>query len=316
MAGVGASVGVGFMAPHLIGTAQAAAPAASGQVPGVYRTKVGGIQVTSIFDGGMAMGAGIVLKPQTSEINRLKKKAFINSDGIPGYLNTFVVNAGGKLVLIDTGAADYGPGTGHLLENLKAAGYEPDNIDEVLLTHAHPDHVKGLVNQAGQPVFKKASVRISDTELGFWFDDEKKAAMPGNAAAFDAARTNLNPYKLTEQLQTFKAGADLGNGLSSVDLRGHTPGHTGFRISDGRDQLLIWGDIIHMQALQFTHPEWALTYDIDPDQAIKSRRKILDEVSKDRVRIGGMHLSFPGLGHVENSQSGYALVPQLWESQI
>ena len=316
MAGIGAAAGVSIMAPHLINSAEASAPKATGQVPGIYRTKVGDIQVTSIFDGGMEMGAGILLKPETSEINRLKKKAFIATDHIPGYLNTFVVNTGNKLVLIDTGAADYGPGTGHLLENLQAAGYGPDDIDEILLTHGHPDHVKGLVNKAGQPVFKKAVVKISGVELDFWFSDEEKSARAGAAAAFEAARTNLNPYKLTGQLQTFKSGADLGNGLSSVDLKGHTPGHTGFRISGGSDQLLIWGDIVHMQALQFTHPEWSLTYDIDPAQAVKTRSKIMDEVASDKLRIGGMHLSFPGLGHVEKSQSGYALVPQLWESQI
>ncbi|PZP55739.1 MAG: MBL fold metallo-hydrolase, partial [Micavibrio aeruginosavorus] len=118
IAGVGAIAGVGMMTPQLSKTSLAAAPVAKGQVPGVYRTKVGAVQVTSIFDGGMEMGAGIVLEPEMSEINRLKKKAFIQSDHIPGYLNTFVVNTGGKLVLIDTGAADYGPGTGHLLENL------------------------------------------------------------------------------------------------------------------------------------------------------------------------------------------------------
>ncbi len=316
IAGIGAAAGVGIMTPTLNNVSHAAAPVAKGQVPGVYRTKVGDIQVTSIFDGAMEMGAGIVLDPKNSEINALKKKAFIQSDHIPGYLNTFVVNTGNKLVLIDTGAGDYAPGTGNLLANLNAAGYQPSDIDEILLTHAHPDHVKGLTDKAGQAIFKKAVIRVSAPELDFWFSDEEKAAREGASAAFEAARTNLNPYKLTGQIQTFRPNEDVGSGITSVDLKGHTPGHCGFRISGGSEQLLIWGDIVHMQALQFIHPEWALTFDIDPEQAIKSRARILDEVSQDRIRIGGMHLSFPGLGHVESSKSGYALVPQMWESNI
>lgn len=316
IAGIGAVAGVGMMNPSLSNVAMAAAPKAKGQVPGVYRTKVGGVQVTSIFDGGMEMGAGIVLDPKMSEINQLKRKAFIQTDHIPGYLNTFVVNTGSKLVLIDTGGADYGPGTGHLLENLNAAGYQPSDIDEILMTHAHPDHVKGLTDKTGQPVFKKAVIRISSPEMDFWFSDEEKSARSGAAAAFDAARTNLTPYKLTGQIETFKPGDDIFSGVTSVDLKGHTPGHCGFRITDGAEQLLIWGDIVHMQALQFTHPEWSLTFDIDPKEAIKSRARILDEVSSDRIRIGGMHLSFPGLGHVESSKLGYALVPQMWESEV
>lgn len=315
MKGVAAAAGASVLAPH-IPTAVAAAPKPEGQVPGIYRTKIGTTQVTSIFDGSMQMGPGIIIQPDEKEVKRLKDKAFISEDYIPGYLNTFVVNTGSKLILIDTGGGDFVPTTGNLLQNLKAAGYQPDQIDEILLTHAHPDHVKGLINQAGEKVFSKATVKISQEEHDFWFNDDNFAKMSDKKSAFEAARTHLEPYKTSKQLETFKLGADLGSGLTSVDLRGHTPGHSGFRIASGKDQLLIWGDIVHMQALQFIHPEWSLIYDIDPEQAIKSRQKILDEVSADKLRIGGMHLSFPGLGHVEKSASGYALVPQMWESLV
>lgn len=315
MKGVAATAGASVLAPH-IPSVEAAAAKPDGQVPGIYRTKIGDIQVTSIFDGGMQMGPSIVLQPDEQEINRLKDKAFIRKDYIPGYLNTFVVKTGSKLILIDTGAGDYAPGTGHLIENLKAAGYQPEQFDEILLTHAHPDHVKGLLNKAGEKVFARATVKISQEEHDFWFSDDNLSRMSDKKAAFEAARTYLIPYKDSKQLEIFDLGADMGSGLTSVDLRGHTPGHSGFRIASGQDQLLIWGDIVHMQALQFTHPEWALTYDIDPEQAIKSRQKILDEVSADKLRIGGMHLSFPGLGHVEKSVSGYAMVPQMWEADV
>ncbi len=294
--------------------ALAAAPKAGHQVPGVYRTKVGDIEVTSIFDGAMQMGSGIVINPDDKEINLLKNKAFIKNDGVPGYLNTFLVNTGKKLVLIDTGAMNYTPTTGNLIPNLKAAGIAPAQIDEIYLTHAHPDHVNGLLDASGAQVFPKAKIRLADEELAFWFDDAKKVEMPAKASAFEAARKTLTPYKNAGQIETFKLGADLGGGITSVALRGHTPGHGGFRISGGSDQLLIWGDIVHMQALQFAHPEWSLVFDIDPNLAIETRRKILDEVTTDRIRIGGMHLSFPGLGHIEKASEAYALVPQVWEA--
>lgn len=315
MKGVAATAGASLLTPH-IPTAEAATAKPTGQVPGIYRTKVGDIQVTSIFDGGMQMGSGILLKPDEEEVNRLKDKSFIKEDYIPGYLNTFVVNTGSKLILIDTGAGDYAPTTGNLVQNLKAAGYQPDQFDEILLTHAHPDHVKGLLNKAGEKVFARATVKISQEEHSFWFNDDNLTKMNDKKSAFKAARANLSAYKASKQLETFKLGADLGQGIISADLHGHTPGHSGFRISSGKDQLLIWGDIVHMQALQFTHPEWSLTFDINPEQAIKSRQKILDEVATDKIRIGGMHLSFPGLGHVEKSASGYAMVPQMWEASV
>jgi len=315
---VAATAGASLLAPH-IPSAQAATPesgVAGGQVAGVYRTKVGDLQVTSIFDGWMEMTDDILLTKNPVEAKRLKEKAFLSPDAKPGYLNTFLIHAGEKLILVDTGARDYGPGTGQLLTNLKAAGVDVAQIDEILLTHAHPDHVNGLLDQSGQKVFPRAKIRIADEELSFWFDESKKSAMPDKGGAFDAARKNLSPYKDSGQIETFKLGGDLGDGLSSVDLRGHTPGHSGFRIASGSDQFLIWGDVVHMQTYQFTHPEWALTFDIDPSQAIASRKKILDEVATDRLRIGGMHLSFPGIGHVEKVSEGYALVPQMWEAKL
>lgn len=288
----------------------------TGQVPGIYRTKLRDIAVTSIFDGGMQMGPAIILEPDEAEINRLKEKEFIKESYIPGYLNTFVVSSSGNLTLIDTGFGKGASSTGNLLNNLKAAGFSPDMFNQVLLTHAHPDHVNGLVDEKGTPVFKNASIRLSDQELAFWYDDAQKSKLSDKAMMFDAARHNLDPYKALGRIETFIANADLGGGITAVDLPGHTPGHSGFRIASGSDQLLIWGDIIHMQSLQFAHPEWGLAYDIDADQAKTTRRKILDEVVTDRLRIGGMHLSFPGLGNVEKSGEAYAFVPQKWEADL
>jgi len=134
-------------------------------------------------------------------------------------------------------------------------------------------------------------------------------AMTDKKQMFEIARKNLNPYQAAGHVETFQSNANLGGGLSIVDLAGHTPGHSGVRISDGKDQLLIWGDVVHVPSLQFAHPD-------DIEVARAARKKIFDEVSSDRIRIAGMHLCFPAIGHVGKNGRGYEFVPQMWENII
>jgi len=154
---------------------------------------------------------------------------------------------------------------------------------------------------------------LSEEELNYWFSDEKMAAVPEKKMMFDLARKNIGPYKDAGQVETFKLGADLGGGIHSLALPGHTPGHSGLRISDGMEQFLIWADLIHIPAVQFEHPDISIAFDTDPDMAKTTRAKILAEVAADRLRIAGMHLVFPGIGHVTKNGSGYAFEPQAWE---
>ena len=186
-------------------------------------------------------------------------------------------------------------------------------MDEIVLTHAHPDHTNGLLNDVGARAYARAKVRLSEEELNFWFSDEQMAKYSDKKMMFDLARKNIGPYKDAGQVETFKLGADLGGGIHSLSLPGHTPGHSGLRISDGADQFLIWADLVHVPAVQFEHPDVSIAFDIDPDTARATRNKIFAEVTTDRLRVGGMHLAFPGIGHVAKSANGYAFVPQLWE---
>lgn len=286
-----------------------------GQVPGIYRTKIGSLEMTCILDGGMDFKPELFPTVKPADIEAAQKEAFLKPGPVQGYLNTFVVRAGSKTILIDSGGGSaMGPGTGHLQQNLSAAGFRPDDFDAVYLTHGHIDHVSGLIDKAGLPVFSKAQIRIADSELDFWYSDEALSQAPeGKKGLFAAARKALDPYKSSERIETFKPGADLGGGITTVALAGHTPGHCGFRLSGGREQLLVWGDIVHAPALQFAHPDWSIAFDTDAAKALETRTKILDEVATDRVRIGGMHLCFPGLGHVAKAQQGYDFVPQMWE---
>lgn len=295
-----------------------AASAKSGtQVPGFYRTKVGAIEVTSLLDGGMAFGDTLMSNTNEKDLASAKADSFLPAgNSFPGYVNGFVVNTGSKVTLIDTGAMGMAQSLGQLLPNLRAAGIQPTQVDEIILTHAHPDHTNGLLNADGSKAFPDAPVRIAEQELAFWFDDTKMAVYPDKKQLFEIARKNLGPYKASGQLQTYQANTDFGGGLSAVALYGHTPGHSGVRVSDGKDQLLIWGDIVHVPALQFTHPQASIAFDTDSTQARTTRAKIFDETATDRIRVGGMHLAFPAIGHLSRRGQGYDFVPQMWEASI
>lgn len=290
-------------------------PASAVQVPGIYRTHVGGITVTSVLDGGMELGLPLFSPVPEDTLKAQQKKAFQAPGPVKAYVNTFVVHTQDKVILVDSGYGTAGGETlGKLQQNLTAAGYKPQDITDIYLTHAHIDHVSGLTDPAGQPVFANAQIKLAEAELQFWFDDEKRSKAPeGMQGLFKAARTALTPYKDAGRVAIFKPGDVLSSGVTSVDLAGHTPGHCGFRVSDGQDQLLIWGDIVHAPALQFAHPDWSIAFDTDKEKALAARTKILDEVATDRIRIAGMHLGFPALGNVAKAETGYDFVPQMWE---
>lgn len=309
--------GVAAISPY-IRPANASVPATGDfKNVGFYRTKVGAIEVTSLLDGEMALGDSLMLNTNAKDLADAKQNNFIKQGTeFPAYVNAFVVNTGKKLTLIDTGAKGMAQTLGHVSINLSAAGYSVDMIDEVIITHAHPDHTNGLVDENGGMMFPNAKIKISSNEFAFWFDDVKMNAAGEKKQMFEIARKNLGPYKAKDHIEIFQPNKDFGGGLTPVDLSGHTPGHTGVRISDGDDQLLIWGDIVHVPALQFKHPEASINFDVDAEAARATRFKIFDEVAKDKIRVAGMHLSFPGSGYLAKEKSGYTFVPQAWETSF
>lgn len=305
------------MAPAMrIRSAHAAAPMLDKQAPGFYRTKVGTIEVISLLDGGMTLGADLLSGINAEELQQARSDNFITSLDFPAYVNGFVINTGKKITLVDTGAKGYAPTLGNLASNLASAGIDPEQVDEIVITHAHPDHTNGLLNGGGNRAFNNATLRIAAEEIAFWYDDENMNALPEKKQMFDMARKNLGPYKDSGRLETFAANADLGGGITTVPLPGHTPGHSGVRVSDGKENLLIWADIVHIPAVQFTHPEVSIAFDTDPEQARKTRARIMDLAAADRTRIAGMHLAFPAMGHVLRRGTGYDFVPQAWETDI
>lgn len=279
------------------------------QAPGFYRRTVGDVVVTALNDGYIDLPFAAFPALAPADATALLAVAF-RPPVARTTVGCYLVQGGGRTVLIDTGAGTlFGPTMGRLPTNLQAAGVQPGDIDLVLLTHAHGDHVGGLARD-GAAVFPKAQVAMADAERSFWLDSDASTMPEARRDAFKGAqatvRAALAPY------MDRMTGFDAGPGITPVPLPGHTPGHTGFRIGEGAEALLIWGDVIHVQDIQAPRPEAGLVFDTNPEQAIETRERVLDLAANERLLIAGMHLHFPTFHHVARVGQGYALVPEMW----
>lgn len=305
---------IGAASVTLPATPSHAAPPAQQmtQVPGYYRLMVGDMEVTALFDGRIEIDRALLKGAGQEEIQSLLARMFLDgSQGVQTAVNAYLVHTGSNLVLVDAGVANaFGPGLGLIPENLRAAGYDPADVDTVLLTHLHPDHSMGLLASGGGMAFPNATVRAPQAEAGFWLDEATAAGAPeAMQPFFNMARDSVAPYVEAGRFKTFAPGENLVPGVSAVPAHGHTPGHTGYLFGSGDDTLLVWGDIVHSHATQFARPEIAIEFDTDSAQAIATRKAIFADAAERKLLVGGAHLPFPGLGHVRAESEGYAWVP-------
>lgn len=291
--------------------ASAEAPVQKTQVPGYYRLMLGNFEVTALYDGAIDLDEKLLMNIHKRDIQRLLARQFLQGPKVQTAVNAYLINTGSKLVLVDAGAAKlFGPGLGNIVANLKAAGYTPEQVDTVLITHLHGDHINGLVTPDGQRVFANAEVWSAKADNDFWLSEAVAAKAPKEAQAFfKMSRDAAAPYLAAGRWKTFDSDRELLAGIASVDTHGHTPGHTGYLIENGGQRLLILGDLVHNHAVQFARPEVAFEYDVDAKQAVVSRKRIFARAAREKLMVGGMHLPFPGIGHVRKEPKGYAWVP-------
>ncbi|QDG77907.1 MBL fold metallo-hydrolase [Labrenzia sp. PHM005] len=308
----GAALGVAS-GLNLISTgAQAAAPMAGAPMAGAIRRKIGNFEVTALLDGYLSMGPELILGYDEEAASQLRKAAFIDTEALTGPVNAYLVNTGDKLVLIDAGTSDsLGPTVGHLGKALAAAGVTPEQIDAVLITHMHPDHLFGVLTPAGEKMFPNAELLLPEVDNAFWFDDGAMNAAPEQFKPFFlGARKSADAYKARQTL--FNPGKEILPGITAKALPGHTPGHVGFVLESNGERLIIAADVVHTLLYQTHYPEWGIAFDIDPAQAVETRKKFFDEVATDRVMFAGAHIPFPGFGYLANEGEAYRFVAADW----
>jgi glyoxylase-like metal-dependent hydrolase (beta-lactamase superfamily II) len=290
--------------------AQASAPQQKTQAPGYYRMMLGDFEITALSDGFFAMDVGQIFTHVTpQQLASDLKRAFLASP-VDTSVNGFLVNTGQKLVLIDTGSGVlFGPTVGKLRANLAAAGYQVEQVDEIYITHMHGDHIGGLVID-GKRAFPNAVVRAAKQDADTWLSKERMDAAPKEAKdSFRAAMNSLNPYVAAGKFKPFDGATELVPGVRAQPAPGHTPGHTVYVIESKGRKLLLWGDLMHVAAVQFPDPAAAIHFDTDSNEAAASRKQIFADAAAKGYLIGGAHLSFPGMGHLRAAGTGYTYVP-------
>jgi glyoxylase-like metal-dependent hydrolase (beta-lactamase superfamily II) len=267
--------------------------------------KVGNLALTCIDDGVLKSSVDFVLGMDREDACTIAGATDDGSILIP--VNNFLFQRDGATILIDAGAGNtMQPTLGRLPENLRAAGLEPSAVTHILLTHLHPDHANGLVDDNHDAIFTGAELVIHETEFNFWMCDGD----PGESDALKRTRArnqiNLQPY--LDRVRLLRDGQDL-MGCSPILAPGHSPGHTCWRIETGREALIAWGDLVHFSAIQIPFPQSAVKYDLDADLARASRLRMFDMIATQHLAVAGAHVNAPGVGYLSKTETAFRFDP-------
>jgi len=319
-AGIAVSAASAFTPFAPAAPAHATASAAGKQAPGFYRYRVGSFECTSINDGARSfpMPEGYIRNVPKEQALAAAEAAYMPQGMVTVPFNPQIINTGSKLVLIDTG---YGPGVapsiGLLPVGMAAAGIDPAAIDIVVLSHLHPDHINGVKTADGKVAFPNAEIMVPTLDWAFWMNDENAAKAESNPMMktyFGNVRKVLGD--LAGKVTKYDWGKEVAPGITALDTRGHTPGHSSFAVASGSSRVLIQSDVTNIPELFLRNPDWHVMYDTDPQQAAATRHKFYDMAAAEKALVIGFHFSFPSLGHMENDGTGYRLVPVAWSPVI
>ncbi len=302
------------------GTAPAAAeaPPANTEAPGIYRYKIGAFELTALYDGiwYRPITDKFIRNAPFAEVEHALADAYMPADKLTTPFTTLIVNTGKKLVLIDTGTGgQISPTAGALGDNLAAAGIDPHAVDQIVISHFHPDHINGIKDKDNALVFPNAEIMVPAPEWAFWMDDANM-----NAAPADEKLTFRNQRRIfadiARNVTQYRPGADVAPGIATLPAPGHTPGHTVFAIHSGDQSLMVLSDTAQHPAIFARHPNWVAAFDVDGAAAVTTRKMLFDRAAADRMLVTGYHFPFPACGHLIKSATGYEHVPVEWQPAL
>ncbi len=313
--GIAAAGAASALMPIVGRSAFAAAPVGKGT--GVYRYKMGDYEIIQLMDGARTfpMPDKFVVNISKDEAIKAAAAAYMPEGKVTIPFSPMIVNTGSKLIAIDTGnglgahAASKGV-VGQARINMEAAGIDPKQIDIVLISHFHGDHIGGLKNADGSPAFPNAEIKVPAVELAFWSDDANAAKANGfNKAQFPNVKKMMAGLKVTQ----YEGGKELAPGITSMHTPGHTPGHMSFAVASGSKHILVQTDVTNIPSMFLSHPDWHSFFDNEPAVAQATRHKVYDMAAAEKMTVVGYHFPYPCVGHVEKDGSGYRLVPVAWD---
>ena len=278
--------------------------------PGYYEMALGDLKVIALSDGTVPQKLDELLQDaKPGEIKQLLKNNF-QTETLECSVNVYLIKSGGKVILVDVGTADvYGPSLGHLTANLGKIGYKPEQIDAILLTHIHMDHIGGLTN-GDQLTFPNADVYISKIEADYYLNASNKEKAPESMKRFfDGAVLKLSPIKKAGKLKTFELGTEIFPGIKSIASPGHTPGHSFYALESKGQKMMFWGDISLSDVAQFSNPSITSVYDYDKKAATITRKKALEDAAAKGYWVAISHSSFPGIGHIRAEGKKFRIIP-------
>ena len=281
--------------------ARAQAPQQGAAQPRFRRFMLGDLEVSVLLAGTVTNPTdphtifGLNVDQETFEA--VSRDAFLPTDTSQFFFQPTLVNTGSELILFDTGR-DAESITGVI----EAAGYAPDQVDRVVITHMHPDHIGGLMRD-GSPTFANAALTTGEEEMAYWRDNANEAF-------------NANVAPIMDRFELIGDGADLGAGITAVAMFGHTPGHMGFRMASGDATALLTADMTNHYVWSLAHPDWHVTFDTDKDAAAATRRRVLGMVASERIPMIGYHMPFPAVGFVEANGDGFRWVPESYQLML
>jgi glyoxylase-like metal-dependent hydrolase (beta-lactamase superfamily II) len=312
------ALGAGLGATTMMGgSALAKAPKIGTQPSYFYRFNLGNAEVTVVSDGRLPLGApkGTFVGAPDEEIKKMLTDNFLSSDNIVLEQNSPIVNMGDKLVLFDTGmgtAKSFGPTTGRQQKSMAEAGIKPEDIDAVVFSHAHIDHIGGVVDDSGKVLFPNAQFYIAQSDFDYWTDEGKMGSPLKDFVVH--ARKNLLPVR--DRLVFYNDGQEFLPGVQAMAAPGHTVGHHIFMITSEGKSFAFLADLTHHQILLMEKPRMQFSYDTDPSQAAESRAKMLDMLAANKIAVMSNHYPWPGYGHVVKTAEGFHYIPQPMEMMI